>query len=117
MAVEVEVLSPSLRTTRRCNNNPFKFLPTFFLNSHLSPHNLQVLCYHGPLLYEAKCVKSRKDTKSGNPGDFQYFVHYQGWNKNWDEWVDETRILKASSENFDRKEKLFAQHQVTASRA
>lgn len=81
VAVEVEVLSPSLRTTRRCNNNPFKFLPTFFLNSHLSPHNLQVLCYHGPLLYEAKCVKSRKDTKSGNPGDFQYFVHYQGWNK------------------------------------
>ena len=74
--------------------------------------NLKVLCYHGPLLYEAKCVKSRKDTKSGNPGDFQYFVHYQGWNKNWDEWVDETRILKASSENFDKKEKLFLQHQV-----
>lgn len=73
----------------------------------------KVLCYHGPLLYEAKCVKSRKDTKSGNPGDFQYFVHYQGWNKNWDEWVDETRILKASSENFDRKEKLFAQHQAS----
>ena len=72
-----------------------------------------MLCYHGPLLYEAKCVKSRKDTKSGNPGDYQYFVHYQGWNKNWDEWVDETRILKASSENFDRKEKLFAQHQVS----
>ena len=40
-------------------------------------------------------------------------MHYQGWNKNWDEWVDETRILKASSENFDRKEKLFAQHQVS----
>lgn len=39
-------------------------------------------------------------------------MHYQGWNKNWDEWVDETRILKASSENFERKEKLFAQHQV-----
>ena len=76
--------------------------------------NLKVLCYHGPLLYEAKCVKSRKDTKSGNPGDFQYFVHYQGWNKNWDEWVDETRILKASSENFDKKEKLFLQHQVSS---
>jgi len=72
----------------------------------------KVLCYHGPLLYEAKCVRSRKHTKSGDPGDYQYFVHYQGWNKNWDEWVDETRILKASSENFERKEKLFAQHQA-----
>ena len=85
-----------------------------YLITHLPIPNLKVLCYHGPLLYEAKCVKSRKDTKSGNPGDFQYFVHYQGWNKNWDEWVDETRILKASSENFDKKEKLFLQHQVSS---
>ena len=56
--------------------------------------NEKVLCYHGPLLYEAKCVRSRKDPK--NPGEFQYFVHYQGWNKNWDEWVGETRILKVT---------------------
>lgn len=65
--------------------------------------NEKLLCYHGPLLYEAKCVKVRKD-----PTEFKYFVHYQGWNKNWDEWVDETRILKINPENLEKKEKLLA---------
>ena len=46
----------------------------------------KLLCYHGPLLYEAKCVKSKKDGSS-----FLYYIHYQGWNKNWDEWVGESR--------------------------
>ena len=87
----------------------------------------QVLCYHGPLLYEAKILKSKKES-----GNYSYFVHYQvktgwrrlicfrhiiscknwcvtskeslddilfkkGWNKNWDEWVGETRIMKQVS--------------------
>jgi mortality factor 4-like protein 1 len=32
----------------------------------------KVLCYHGPLLYEAKILKMKKDA-----GVFTYFVHYQ----------------------------------------
>ena len=32
----------------------------------------QVLCYHGPLLYEAKILKSKKES-----GNYSYFVHYQ----------------------------------------
>ena len=32
----------------------------------------KVLCYHGPLLYEAKCLKMKKDNSS-----HMYFVHYQ----------------------------------------
>jgi len=70
--------------------------------------NEKLLCYHGPLLYEAKCVKSKKDGNS-----FSYFIHYQGWNKNWDEWVGETRILKINSENLDKKEKLLSSHLST----
>jgi hypothetical protein len=38
----------------------------------------KLLCYHGPLLYEAKCIKIKKEN-----GNFMYLVHYQGWNKNW----------------------------------
>ena len=33
---------------------------------------IQVLCYHGPLLYEAKCTKIRKESNQ-----YQYFIHYQ----------------------------------------
>ena len=60
--------------------------------------NEKLLCFHGPLLYEAKCVKIKKEG-----GNLMYFVHYQGWNKNWDEWVNETRILKINPENIDKK--------------
>ena len=66
----------------------------------------KLLCYHGPLLYEAKCVKSKRE----GANNFQYYIHYQGWNKNWDEWVQETRILKINPENLDRKEKLLSSH-------
>ena len=66
----------------------------------------KLLCYHGPLLYEAKCVKIKADDSS----NYKYFVHYQGWNKNWDEWVNDTRILKIVTENLELKEKLLKDH-------
>ena len=42
----------------------------------------QALCYHGPLIYEAKILKvgqfDATNTKSGVIGT-SYFVHYKGW--------------------------------------
>lgn len=37
----------------------------------------KVLCFHGPLIYEAKMLKSMvmKDKQ------VKYFIHYAGWNK------------------------------------
>jgi RNA binding activity-knot of a chromodomain len=61
-----------------------------FLFGHLSLHfsglavpkmkfadGEKVLCFHGPLLYEAKALKSQvtKDKQ------VKYFIHYAGWNK------------------------------------
>lgn len=44
--------------------------------------NEKVLCFHGPLLYEAKVLKAEnwttENTKNGSIGA-QYFVHYKGW--------------------------------------
>ncbi len=74
--------------------------------------NEKVYCYHGPLLYEAKVLKSRKDSKGGS-GDWQYWVHYQGWNKNWDEWVPEERVLKINSESTALKNNKLAEQQVS----
>ncbi|ORY79929.1 MRG-domain-containing protein [Protomyces lactucae-debilis] len=45
----------------------------------------RVLCYHGPLLYEAKHM---------------YLVHYKGWKRTWDEWVPETRVKKWNEANL-----------------
>jgi len=65
----------------------------------------KVLCYHGPLLYEAKCTKIKKEASQ-----YQYFIHYQGWNKNWDEWVTEARMLKQNLENMEKQKRLLASH-------
>jgi len=75
--------------------------------------NEKLLCYHGPLLYEAKCIKLKKD----NANAIQYFIHYQGWNKNWDEWVPESRILKINPENLDKKQKLLSEHYAGQSKS
>ena len=42
----------------------------------------KILCFHGPLIYEAKIQKFESKNKQT-----KYFIHYHGWNKNWDEWV------------------------------
>ncbi|XP_069138134.1 mortality factor 4-like protein 1 [Argopecten irradians] len=66
----------------------------------------KVLCFHGPLLYEAKCVKHEtKDNK------VRYFIHYNGWNKNWDEWVPESRVLKCNDAGVMKQRELHKAHQ------
>uniref|UniRef100_A0A668TFJ6 Mortality factor 4-like protein 1 n=1 Tax=Oreochromis aureus TaxID=47969 RepID=A0A668TFJ6_OREAU len=61
----------------------------------------KVLCFHGPLLYEAKCVKINIKDKQ-----IKYFIHYSGWNKNWDEWVPESRVLKYVDSNLQKQREL-----------
>ncbi|XP_054756378.1 mortality factor 4-like protein 1 [Lytechinus pictus] len=72
----------------------------------------RVLCFHGPLLYEAKCVKSEVKDKM-----IRYFIHYNGWNKNWDEWVPESRALKFNEANLQKQKELFAAQKAKQKRA
>ena len=65
----------------------------------------KVLCFHGPLLYEAKCVKAETKDKTN-----RYFIHYNGWNKSWDEWVPETRVLKCNDAGFQKQKELQKAH-------
>ena len=34
-------------------------------------------------------------------GISKYFIHYHGWNKNWDEWVPEARMMKFCDKNVE----------------
>ena len=70
--------------------------------------NEKVLAFHGPLIYEAKIqkvVESETSTK--------YQIHYHGWNKNWDEWVPDARILKYTESNLERRRELIKAHDAT----
>lgn len=63
--------------------------------------NEKILCFHGPMLYEARCLKvEAKDS------GYKYFVHYQGWNKGWDEWVSDTRMMKFNQAGLQKQKEL-----------
>lgn len=66
----------------------------------------KVLCFHGPLIYEAKCLKSNITKEK----QVKYFIHYAGWNKNWDEWVPESRVLKYNDANVARQKEVQKAH-------
>ncbi|KAI5949528.1 EAF3 [Candida theae] len=94
--------------------------------ANLKP-NQMVYAYHGPLIYEAKILKMKnaKDSFILN-ADLQqeplsqnhkfnaqkwenvtcYYLHYQGWNSKWDEWVGIDRILEINEENKFKKQEL-----------
>ena len=56
----------------------------FYVSSYNSLNSFfiigeRVLCFHGPLLYEAKNLKAEvKDQQN------KYLIHYAGWNKKYD---------------------------------
>ncbi|CAH0476911.1 unnamed protein product [Peronospora belbahrii] len=61
-----------------------------------------VLAYHGLMIYDAKVLKVDNGQgvkeKTGDGGQLmantQFYVHYQGWAKKWDEWVRHDRVLE-----------------------
>jgi mortality factor 4-like protein 1 len=85
--------------------------------------NERVLCYHGPLVYEAKVLKceiwDETNTKLDTVGP-HHLVHYKGWKQtcvsdpprpfpalwflisfnSWDEWVPTVRLLKFNEANL-----------------
>ncbi|KNZ57565.1 uncharacterized protein VP01_2126g5 [Puccinia sorghi] len=75
--------------------------------------NEKVLCYHGPLLYEAKVLKeiSVEETRESGKAK-QYWVHYKGWKSKWDEWVSESRLLRMTEENLRRQRELGESQKV-----
>jgi len=60
-----------------------------------------VFCYQGLLIYEAKIQGIKPEGTS-----FLYDVHYRGWNKTWDEWVVEDRLLKINEVNRHKKKEV-----------
>ncbi|XP_009609315.1 protein MRG1-like isoform X1 [Nicotiana tabacum] len=61
----------------------------------------KVLAFHSQQLYEAKIQKAEFQMR-----EWRYFVHYLGWNKNWDEWVGIDRLMKLTEENIQKQQEL-----------
>ncbi|CAG8446294.1 1764_t:CDS:2 [Ambispora leptoticha] len=79
------------------------------------------LCYHGPMIYEAKILKAQmyeeKHPESNETGP-HYLIHYKGWKNTWDEWVVESRVLKYNEANLNKQKQLktaFSQNKNKAS--
>ncbi len=89
------------------------------LSQGLFSEGEKVLCFHGPLIYEAKVQKVQmveaKLDRDGVPRGTRlpkYFIHYNGWNKKWDEWVTAIRMLKHNESNLERKRELVLAHEA-----
>ncbi|KAG7097035.1 hypothetical protein E1B28_004428 [Marasmius oreades] len=84
--------------------------------------NERCLCFHGPLIYEAKILKSQvfgetSPAPLGGVGQ-HYFVHYKGWKQTWDEWVPPDRLLKFDETNIAKQKALQQQaHAANAATA
>lgn len=64
-------------------------------------NNERIICEHKGFKYEAKVITSRKNQDPADKNsEYQFFVHYQGWNKNWDEWVGESRVFQYNDVNI-----------------
>ncbi|KAF3905804.1 hypothetical protein AA313_de0205353 [Arthrobotrys entomopaga] len=68
----------------------------------------RVLCFHGPLLYEAKVLEIKVPTEP--PASYSYKVHYKGWKSSWDEWVPQDRVLGWTDENLQKQKELREEH-------
>lgn len=60
-----------------------------------------VLCMEGVMIYDAKV----KDIKTEGRR-LLYGIHYKGWNKSWDEYVEEDRLLEVTDQNRERQRHL-----------
>ncbi|OMJ26416.1 Chromatin modification-related protein EAF3 [Smittium culicis] len=56
--------------------------------------------------------KSGPDQLESGP---HYFVHYKGWKQTWDEWLDDSRILKYTDDNL-QKQKYLKQAAITSNK-
>lgn len=65
----------------------------------------KVLAFHNLCVYEAKVRKIEYRGK-----EWSFFVHYPGWSKNWDEWVDMDRLMKFTEENVQKQKALNKKH-------
>ncbi|KAA8528489.1 hypothetical protein F0562_035844 [Nyssa sinensis] len=61
----------------------------------------KVLAYHNRHVYPAKVQNIELRMK-----EWRYYVHYLGWNKNWDEWVGIDRLMKYTEENVQKHQVL-----------
>lgn len=67
--------------------------------------NQKVYCRHKSVFYPATIQATKfDDRQDGLP---VYRVHYSGWNKKWDEWVDEQSIRPFTAANSALAEESF----------
>lgn len=66
--------------------------------------NQVVLAKDKKLLYDAKIIELRQ--KNDGHANFEYKVHYIGWNKSWDCWKHEGELIEKSEEALKQQEEL-----------
>ena len=57
----------------------------------------KILCYHGPSIYKAEVLKRKISEETQ---ELLYFITYNGWHSQWNEWVAPERCLSRTPQNI-----------------
>ena len=66
----------------------------------------KVLFYEKGKMYEATILNIQELMNQDHETVYKYYIHYTGWNKKWDEWVEDSCLLKYNDENLQLKKKI-----------
>lgn len=68
----------------------------------------ELLGYFGTMIYKAKITKiSKKDASKT-----RFHVHWPGWNKKWDTWLDESQLMDITPETEAKAVRVNAEERV-----
>ena len=107
--------TPMYRDAPCCLFPPSFRLTSIFLWDNLPPPPPSSSPLLFPLLLELSPhaftweTRSFQVLKAEQGREQAYFIHYQKWSKKWDEWVDNTRILKHNEANLAKQAELKSQ--------
>eukprot|EP00038_Savillea_parva_P010043 m.187496 g.187496 ORF g.187496 m.187496 type:complete len:293 (+) comp17105_c0_seq1:36-914(+) len=77
----------------------------------------RVLCFHNGLLNEAQILDSAERPNVLGKTVHQYLIHYVGWSKNWDEWVERNRLQPLNDTSLALKAEIQKAYEAKQQRA
>ena len=92
--MEALVVTTNTQTTTKVDENNNNDSNSFFVNE-------RIFARRDGFLYPAKIIDMRR-LEDGSSG---VLIHYQGWNKKYDEWVEEKETCRKMNEENIKEEK------------
>mmetsp|Transcript_28795 Transcript_28795/g.46600 ORF Transcript_28795/g.46600 Transcript_28795/m.46600 type:complete len:296 (+) Transcript_28795:73-960(+) len=76
----------------------------------------RILAFYGSVPYEAKILSVQTNEEDPKEPKIEYLVHFSGWSKNWDRWINEDKVLEYNDDNCGVAKKTLEEVKQAAER-